>query len=219
MVIVCISDTHEYLPKLPGGDILVHAGDATYSGQFSKLAEFAHWFESQPHKHKIFVPGNHDLSLDRKHPRFDPACVTLFKDRAFHYADNDYFKCTIEGLNFFGGPWVPNLDSWAFREKDMRNPWRIPRDTDVLVTHGPVYNVRDGIPEVSDPWGLQMEHIGSKKLRAAIPKSLQVHIHGHIHEAYGISINDSIKTVCASIMNRNYKPVNSPIVIDVNPRH
>jgi hypothetical protein len=35
--VVCVSDTHNTQPKLPNGDILLHAGDLTQSGSAEEL--------------------------------------------------------------------------------------------------------------------------------------------------------------------------------------
>ena len=35
--IVCIGDTHNMTPKLPKGDVLVHAGDLTNQGSYSEV--------------------------------------------------------------------------------------------------------------------------------------------------------------------------------------
>jgi hypothetical protein len=37
VAVVCIFDTHNTHPKLPNGDILIHAGDLTDGGTLSKL--------------------------------------------------------------------------------------------------------------------------------------------------------------------------------------
>ena len=54
--IVCISDTHNYLPDLPSGDVLIHAGDLTQSGSLKELKAVITWLNSQPHPHKISPP-------------------------------------------------------------------------------------------------------------------------------------------------------------------
>ena len=51
--------------KLPDGDILIHAGDFTRCGHLSEVREFNAWLKSQPHKHKIVIAGNHELSFDQ----------------------------------------------------------------------------------------------------------------------------------------------------------
>ena len=66
---VCISDTHnkhdwDKCPfTVPDGDVLVHAGDFTQVGDAREVAAFCKWFGALPHKRKILIAGNHDLSL------------------------------------------------------------------------------------------------------------------------------------------------------------
>jgi hypothetical protein len=78
--IVCISDTHTQTPKLPKGDVLIHAGDLTNQGSYSELKKVAEWIEKADFEAKIVVagstasqsvsrlrltcPGNHDITLD-----------------------------------------------------------------------------------------------------------------------------------------------------------
>ena len=62
--IVCISDTHGLHRKVavPGGDLLIHAGDFMRTGtSLEEIADFNGWLGEQPHPHKIVVAGNHDL--------------------------------------------------------------------------------------------------------------------------------------------------------------
>ena len=61
--IVCISDTHNSLPDLPSGDVLVHAGDLTQSGSLKELKAVITWLNSQPHPHKISHPSLAEIVL------------------------------------------------------------------------------------------------------------------------------------------------------------
>jgi predicted phosphodiesterase len=54
---VCISDTHNQTPKLPKGDILIHAGDLTNQGSYSELQKSVAWLERQDFEAKIVVAG------------------------------------------------------------------------------------------------------------------------------------------------------------------
>ena len=46
--------------------MLLHAGDATNYGTLEETAAFAGWLDSLHWiKHKILVPGNHDLTADK----------------------------------------------------------------------------------------------------------------------------------------------------------
>lgn len=63
---VCVSDTHNWHSKLevPGGDVLLHAGDFGQTGEESESIEFSRWLSALPHPHKIVIAGNHDHSMD-----------------------------------------------------------------------------------------------------------------------------------------------------------
>jgi 3',5'-cyclic AMP phosphodiesterase CpdA len=56
--IVCISDTHNQTPKLPAGDILIHAGDLTNQGSYSELKKTVEWLEKTDFEAKIVVAGS-----------------------------------------------------------------------------------------------------------------------------------------------------------------
>lgn len=55
--IVCISDTHNQTPKLPAGDVLIHAGDLTNQGSLSELQKTVGWLERADFEVKIVVAG------------------------------------------------------------------------------------------------------------------------------------------------------------------
>lgn len=65
---VCMSDTHSLTSHLkqdiPDGDVFLHAGDFTRSGAVSEVRDFNAWLGKLPHKHKIVIAGNHELSFD-----------------------------------------------------------------------------------------------------------------------------------------------------------
>ena len=76
--VVCISDTHNRFRELsiPDGDILIHAGDITRRGYLAELKDFNDWLLTLPHKHKVVIAGNHELSFDPiskdTNPKFQP---------------------------------------------------------------------------------------------------------------------------------------------------
>lgn len=55
--IVCISDTHNQTPKLPRGDVLIHAGDLTNQGSYSELKKAVNWLERQEFEAMVVVAG------------------------------------------------------------------------------------------------------------------------------------------------------------------
>ncbi len=176
MRIVAISDTHMTKPHIPEGDVLVHAGDLTCTGSIAEVRRALDWILDQPHKHKFVIPGNHDFALQES-----PSLFPTY----FMYIDKGV---EIEGIKFWGTPWVNRFMDWAFMLDDTneglgRKYEGIPEDTQILVSHGPAYGILDET--------FQGEKVGSKALLDRIHKhdhnlpQLAYHIFGHIHDSYG----------------------------------
>ena len=55
--IVIISDTHNQTPKLPPGDILIHAGDLTNQCSYAELKRTVEWLEKSEFEAKVVVAG------------------------------------------------------------------------------------------------------------------------------------------------------------------
>jgi 3',5'-cyclic AMP phosphodiesterase CpdA len=55
MQITTISDTHglHHQLRLPGGDLLIHAGDVCNRGTKQEADNFIEWFEKQPYTCKV----------------------------------------------------------------------------------------------------------------------------------------------------------------------
>jgi Icc-related predicted phosphoesterase len=209
--IVALSDTHnqQFSVQLPEGDILIHAGDLTGTGSIYQFLHVAEWFKEQKDKfkHRIMIGGNHDFGLQNNKGAilslFDPDVIYL-EDRAI----------TIDGIKIYGSPYTPEFNNWAFMRKDeeLARHWdNIPDDVDVLVTHGPPYSILDTTQE-----GL---NVGSKTLYDRIKqlKKLKHHIFGHIHESHGDITIDDVQFHNVSLVNRAYKLLNVPRVIDIYP--
>jgi predicted phosphodiesterase len=65
MKLSIISDTHNkhkhVISDLPGGDLLLHAGDMTSMGYEHEIREFAKWYDGlDNYTSKVFISGNHD---------------------------------------------------------------------------------------------------------------------------------------------------------------
>jgi Icc-related predicted phosphoesterase len=210
--IVAISDTHsrhQQFGELPAGDILIHAGDATVRGDLQEVVEFNRWLGTLPHKHKIFVAGNHDFLFERA-----PQLACSLMSNAIYLLDS--FRI-IEGLKIYGSPWQPRFFDWAFnldRGREIRRKWeRIPDDTDILITHGPPHGILDG---VIDRWTGTIEAVGCEELLPVVQRiKPRVHIFGHIHAGYGQVEQDGVQFINASSCNEAYKIVHPPIVIDL----
>ena len=81
-----ISDTHTRhrlipMEDLPGGDILIHAGDIMNSGyDKNDILDFCTWFQSlKQYEDKIFIAGNHDR-LFENHPQAVEELTNIFLD-------------------------------------------------------------------------------------------------------------------------------------------
>lgn len=193
MHIVATSDTHEDHRKLkvPDGDVFVHAGDFTFRGEKKYVKDFNDWLGTLPHRYKIVIAGNHDLSFDCTKDESGIEVALLDKDRhlqregqsrlsnATHYLLNS--GCEIEGKKFWGSPYTPRFFDWAFMYDRAAGQlqWEgIPKGLDVLITHGPPMNILDKNAQgvYCGCWDL------NRKILEVKPR---FHLFGHIHEGYG----------------------------------
>lgn len=212
MKIVCISDTHEmhHLVELPEGDILVHAGDFTGRGNHNAIENFARWLNQTKFKHIVVIAGNHDLSFQDSMWAAD--LLYTYCPRINYLEDSGV---TIGNLKFWGSPWQPEFHNWAFnlpRGKALADKWaKIPEDTNVLITHGPPYGIRDKVRAEFNP--SSGEPLGCLDLynKVITLPDLKLHVFGHIHDGYG----QEGKYVNAAICDERYKPSNKPIVVEL----
>lgn len=178
MRVVAVADTHTFeadLGDLPEGDVFVHAGDLLRGGTLDELAGVARWIRGLPHATKIVVAGNHDW------------CFLRQRDRTLDMlgADVLYLEdagVSVQGLQVYGSPWQPEYNRWAFnlpRGVALREKWqKIPRGTDILVTHGPPCGVGDR-SSVGGRWGCEELRDAVATLEPAL------HLFGHIHQDGG----------------------------------
>lgn len=206
MRIVCISDTHFLHAGLvvPEGDLLVHAGDFTNTGDLEEVAGFDAWFGALPHRHKILVAGNHDLEFEHR-----PDVAQALIRGATYLQDAE---AEVEGLRIWGSPWQPWFYDWAFnlqRGADIRAKWDlIPEGIDILVTHGP--------PAGHGDRTFDQREVGCADLLDAVRRiQPRLHVFGHIHEGYGITREGETICVNASSCTASYRPLNAPLVVDV----
>ena len=136
-----ISDTHnkhnQLEGKLPGGDILIHAGDITSLGRKDEVKRFIKWFSRQEYKYKVFIAGNHDMTFDREkllrdklahfegRTEYDTECAEGKPDWLVemlgNLPDNVYYlensSIKLEGINIWGSPYSPSFGyGWAFNK-------------------------------------------------------------------------------------------------------
>lgn len=214
MRVVCISDTHGKLAalRIPDGDLLVHAGDATKRGTLEELQRFGDELAALRRRFReiVFVPGNHDFICETNPQRSAQilSAATVLSDRAW----------TVAGTRVYGSPWQPWFCDWAFnfpREDGgaaARTTWAgIPEDVELLITHGPPRGILDRTA--------RGDAVGCPVLRQRLEElpSLRLHVFGHIHEAYGEAAGElrNVRFVNASSCTLRYEPLNAPVVIDI----
>jgi len=221
MRIVFISDTHglhnTMLHLIPEGDVLIHVGDCTNVGTQKNFLDFMHWYQNlKGFDTKVFIAGNHDWCFETK-PAWlrqylndenmsQSDCVYL-EDDSFTIDDPEFSK----PIKFYGSPWQPEFCSWAFNvpRDQLHLHWeKIPRDVDVLITHGPPQEILD--------MNLEGEQCGCSSLRFHVDEiKPRIHAFGHIHEDYGIKETEHTTFVNASTATRRYVMSNKPIIIDL----
>lgn len=227
MEITAISDLHGFCPKLPGGDLLILAGDYTYSNAIPQWVSFFNWLKHQQYRKKILIAGNHDGFLRSTYPTCDADLKSLievqeFLDEIGEWESPDFeYLCDsgteFEGVKFWGTPWTPIFErvnpkcaSFMESEEFLNNKFAmIPLGTDILISHGPMIHTLD-----TDLYGYAC---GSSSLRDHVDRvNPKMHLFGHIHEQggnsfrYGRAVSNTWCLNC-SYVNEKYKPFDKPI--------
>ncbi|XP_053952871.1 metallophosphoesterase domain-containing protein 1 [Anastrepha ludens] len=248
--VVCMSDTHSLTSYLrfdiPTGDIFIHAGDFTKCGKREEVIEFNNWISTLPHKHKLVIAGNHELSFD-----------TNFTEYSRNECANSRTKHTghlsLENMPLLGNPQedieialkTKNirevLTNCTYIEDQLVNvmgiriygtPWQpefckwafnLQRGEACLNKWNLIPNDVDILVTHTPPIGhgdlcCSGIRAGCVELLTTVQKRVKpkYHVFGHIHEGYGITSDGNIIYVNASTCDINYKPQNPPIVFDVS---
>ena len=195
MKILHLSDTHglhRRLTHLPEADVVVHTGDFCMAGTESEAIDFLQWFCDLPHRHKVFVCGNHDDCLyGATIDGLDPNC--------------HYLCCSgveIEGVRFYG---VPLFVQDCIDGRLNRQFAGIPAATDVLLTHMPPHGILDSDGSV---------HYGSDELLTRV-KAVQprLHLFGHTHAANGRCRRGATVFVNSAVATESYDALQRPHVL------
>jgi Icc-related predicted phosphoesterase len=215
MKIVLISDSHgkhELLTDdLPSADLIIHAGDISSIGSQREIRKFLKWFQKLDYEHKIFIAGNHDWYFQVMTP--DQRNDLLSEYPGIIYLHDSSIK--IENLKFYGSPWQPEFNNWAFNlprnGEELEAVWnKIPEDTDILITHCPPYNYNDKVLG-------QYECLGCEKLAEKLPEiSPLLHVYGHIHTGRGHIFEKRTHYINASVLDESYYYSQSPFLIEVD---
>lgn len=176
------SDTHteHKLLEIPRGiDIAIFSGDCSNPRDpirnEREVTDFLKWFSKLRIEHKIFVAGNHDVSIER-------GLVSRgdFVKYGIIYLENDYV--VIDGIKIFGSPYQPTFGKgWAFNKArhSLDEVWaQIDQDTDIVVTHTPPKTILD-----VSYYQNEIDHCGCNALKRHILTRIKpkLHLFGHIH--------------------------------------
>jgi predicted phosphohydrolase len=206
---------------LPGGELLIHAGDFMNSGYGAYEAEdFFTWFDKiNNYDTKVLIAGNHDRWMQ---DRSDEAQGILTGYKTIEYLQDDDLTLYYDGHNgdhpednvrIYGSPWQPEFCDWAFNlprnGEEMKAKWdAIPHNTDILITHGPPFGYLD-IP------GGQSIRVGCEMLRYRVDEiKPKIHVFGHIHGGHGYYFNGHTHFFNASVLNERYSYANKPFHFD-----
>ena len=220
---------------LPGGDLLIHSGDISSLGRQSEVERFVKWFNGiDNYANKVFIAGNHDMTFDKEillrnklahfegRDDWDTSCsegkpewldnlLTSELNPNVFYLENNFVE--IDQIKIWGSPITPSFGyGWAFnkdRGYDINQIWNwIPTDTDIVITHGPIY----GYCDRTDRGGL---NVGCEQLYHRLNEVRpQLHFSGHIHEAYGYRNTDWGYAFNGCNCDLSYLVNNKPMTFD-----
>lgn len=172
-----------------------------FSRSLSAIEDFNDWLGEFPHSVKICVPGNHEFFLANDLSRrslLNNAIVVING------------SVDLYGLKIWGAPVTPLVNA-AFgvpSAEDRRRLYaKIPRNADILVTHGPPYGVLDTAPHSGF-------HSGCRELLDAVMRIRpKLHVFGHVHSAHGIFQTNDTTFVNAALLGPDGDLHQRPIVL------
>jgi hypothetical protein len=205
--VVCVSDTHDDNPtaSIPDGDVFIHAGDMVdRPATITQLTAVLEWVQKLPHKVKILIAGNGDVSLDKASTRFNPEALALFtspetRGKGIHYLDREmrtvaYYRVPgsdePKELRIYGNPLQPEFSSnrWPFTYladslSEAEEAWALaPTGADAVpiwVTHSPPLDRLD----MANVAGFTGCGVLAQKIAAAKPRLC---VFGHFHYSWGV---------------------------------
>lgn len=181
----------------PDADLLIHAGDFSMIGTKGEALDFLEWFTNLPHKHKVFICGNHDEALLRGNISGLPSnCHFL-----------NYSSVIIEGVKICGIPFY--VEPYGSKELLPKLKAICENDIDILVSHQPPYGMKD----YSELYGHYGSHTLLNIVKEVKPK---FHIFGHMHEDYGMKEEGGTTFINCALMGESYERwTKSPIQFEI----
>lgn len=236
---------HHIKFDIPDGDIFIHAGDFTKCGQKEEVIEFNNWLAKLPHKHKLVIAGNHELSFDKTftHPleNISKCCgkktgITSLVDEIptlGNSKESMQEAVKIENVKQYltNCTYLEDESIEIYGLKIYGSPWQpefckwafnLPRGQPCLDKWNCIPANLDILITHTPPLGhgdlcCSGVRAGCVELLTSVQKRIKpkYHVFGHVHEGYGITSDGQIIFVNGSTCDINYLPNNPPIVFDV----
>lgn len=208
MKVIVTSDTFGVLPVLDREcDIFIHCGNfcppvQTYDPLESQISwlhkEFAPWIKNIDARHKIVMPGSHDLAVEYLDPNFQ-----------FHI-DAIFLKAhavTIDKMIVYGTPWIPyakkaegEMKMYVARNDPIFEAMmdRIPVQTNILISRVAPWGILDKVDG---------ESRGSKKMLEKVQSlpNLKMNLFGFSSDEGGqYSIKNNVLYANANVGQLGY---------------
>lgn len=228
--ICAISDIHGYLPDIKECDVLCICGDIIPLNIQRNVDlsiewlqnDFHDWVKTIPVKQVVMTWGNHDFVGEKLYEDG----ITNMSEFIFGKNNNIHILIDelkeIEGINFYGTPWCPNLRNWAFYgdEEFLKNKFsQIKSDTQILLTHCPPKHGQQGIV-LQQCWNF-LNDFGCQELEDAIQKIFSVKststyiLSGHIHSGnHQLETENGLSYINVSLKDENYNVAYYPYYFD-----
>ena len=206
---------HKWVELREPVDYLIFSGD----GEFRNLGDihsFNDWIGKLKKQGDIKVEclitsGNHD-----SYPQSKLKETKLTFTNGVYLQDEEYIL--NNGMKVWMSPWSVRFMDWWFMasEEDLETKYysKIPRDTNILITHTPPYKILD--------YDTRNGYLGSKSLSKKIDelKELKIHAFGHIHRDEEqrrqiIEGSNNVMFINCGLLDNWYNMVHDPIVVEV----
>jgi Icc-related predicted phosphoesterase len=199
--------------------MLLIAGDLcptiNHKPQFQRkwvMGSFYNWIDTMRKERGIPVIGicgNHDFVGEHK--------ADCLRQVPWNYLDDDFYFHRNPNLNIYGCPHTKQVGDWAFGmspEELAKHHSQIPKETHILITHGPPLGYGDKAPRNNNEQGF--ENCGSPALLKWIEEvQPKLVVYGHIHEDDGIWQIGKTIVANVSFLDGRYQPKGQPRVIEL----
>ena len=227
---VCIiSDLHGLLPEIEECELLLICGDIVpldIQRDVKKSLEwfsnvFLKWCEDIPCAGVfcdiIFIGGNHDLFLERTPKEI----INQMCPFNVHYIENESFQYlgyNGKTYNIFGTPYCHIFGNWSFMVSDEKLEKlfsKIPRDTDIIMSHDAPLGISDIL--LQNLFYTSKGHIGSAPLRNAIERVIPQYVfHGHLHSTnHDCELLNITKIYNTSLLDECYEYKYKPLYLEI----